>query len=401
MRSIHSSCALLLVVGLGFAQIDFSSQSFNTSNLNKIKKANMGGGTGINPENLPKVAASAYIQDDKYELGPGDLLSIYLGATSLYQVSPEGTLNVPGVVPVKVGGHTLRQAKADIKKAMASSYDTTKVVVTLASANTFKISVLGEVMNPGLKIITSYTRVEELISFAGGFTRNAIRDNLIVVRTNGDTVLVRLSRHFREFRDEDNPLLNFGDKLIVSRVDFQKPFCVVRVGSESYVHQITGDESLQDVFFQVGNYTQASTPSYAHIKHCGGKEFNLGPELVFQAHPEVGDSIEFKKDVNYVFVGGAVMKPGIYEYAPNYGPVDYLYFAGLTPQSASSETYALVRDGKLYHAGDPASTGVRPGDKIYLERNKVDTTRDYLTIIASLAGIVISSLTLYFTFHRG
>lgn len=395
MKPMHLLSIASVGLGIAWGQMDIPSHLLNQAAYGKLKKPGVG---SLNVSDMhPRQPAGFALNEKTYVMGPGDILSIHLGMYASFQVDPEGNVNIPEVRPVKVGGLVLEAAKKALKTALARSYDTSKVYISLAAPNEYKIPVLGEIMNPGVKPVNSYTRVDEVISAAGGYTRYAIRNRVTLVKASGDTLIIDLARHFNEFRDEDNPGLGFGDKVLVSRMDFTKPYFVIRNGGEVFFHQIEGGERLEDVFLQINNYGLTATPTQVRLVRPGQEPRNMALDRIFDFQPQGGDTVEFKKESEVVFVGGAVIRPGIFDYTPNFSATDYLYLAGLTPQSAYAQNYTLVRQGSVVNSADLARTGVQPGDKIFIDRSNVDFTRDYLSIFASLASIVISSVALYFT----
>jgi len=97
-----------------------------------------------------------------------------------YTVDPEGAITLPVIGVVGVGGKTAIQAQALIQqKAMIYLKDASIQVKVLS----FKVTVLGELRNPGVYYnYSSSMTVLEAIGMAGGVTENAQLSQLLVVR---------------------------------------------------------------------------------------------------------------------------------------------------------------------------------------------------------------------------
>lgn len=347
-----------------------------------------------------KSVTDAAVSDSLYRVGPGDVFGIYLGEARQVPVNAEGFLQLPDLAPVKVSGLTLRAAKGLIKASLRKSYDTSKVYVTLAGAKSFKVHVLGEVMYPGAKVITGSARVDEVILQSGGFSNSAVRDRVWVILPSGDTSEIRLERFFESYADSDNPHLNIGDKIVVKSIDPAEPIAVVRINNNVYFQKISGDFNLKRVFNQIGAYSVNEFPAHARVIHSGGKLENLQLSEAASYVPVAGDTIELLRESDAVFVGGAVARPSLYPYIPQFSVSDYLYQAGLLPISQHESNAQVTRGDKHLSLREVSETGIKPGDKIKIDRSSMEETRDYLSIVASLAGIVLSAATLYYTFSR-
>jgi protein involved in polysaccharide export with SLBB domain len=284
-----------------------------------------------------------------------------------------------------------------VKVALKKGYDTSKVFVSLAAAKGFKIHVLGEVVNPGAKTTLSFARVDEAIIQAGGFSSNAVRDHIRILRQKGEPSDVDLAAYFEGYLDQDNPHLNIGDKLVVSPIDHTAPLAVIRYNNETYFHHADGKYDLKHIFLQINSYAVNELPPRVRVTGPGGKVISMEMSQAMKYSPAAGDTIEYFKELQNVFVGGAVQRPSVYAYVPQFRAQDYLFLAGILPNSQNSDTYVVLRNGAVLPSSTVEETGIKPGDKIRIDRSRVESSRDYLSIIASLAGIVLSAATLYYT----
>ena len=127
---------------------------------------------GMRPFNL---SAVSYIAND------GDV-----GRTMLqsYLVDANGNIDFPVLGTLKLAGLTRIQATAMIKDMLKEYIK--DAIVNIRNVN-FKISVLGEVNNPGLFTVPNdRITILEALALAGDLTINAERHNVFVAREEGN-----------------------------------------------------------------------------------------------------------------------------------------------------------------------------------------------------------------------
>ncbi|GAA4380755.1 polysaccharide biosynthesis/export family protein [Hymenobacter koreensis] len=97
-----------------------------------------------------------------------------------YNVDAAGTVNLPTVGPVKVAGLTTDQAQATIQQQVNRFVRDANVLVKLLS---FKVTVLGEVRNPGRYFVyNAQANVLEALGLAGDLTEFGNRRNVKLIR---------------------------------------------------------------------------------------------------------------------------------------------------------------------------------------------------------------------------
>ena len=100
-----------------------------------------------------------------------------------YAVDENGEIKLPVLGKMKVAGMTRWEVQEKIKSELKSRELLKDMVVTVEFRN-FKISILGEVKNPGsYSIEGDKVNVLEAISMAGDLTIYGLRDQVYVIRT--------------------------------------------------------------------------------------------------------------------------------------------------------------------------------------------------------------------------
>lgn len=99
-----------------------------------------------------------------------------------YLVSNEGTINFPILGELKVMGMTTNELEDYITEKIYGTYLKTRPIVTVRMSN-YKISVIGEVADPGTYTVTSEkVNIYEALALASDMTVWGRRDNVKLIR---------------------------------------------------------------------------------------------------------------------------------------------------------------------------------------------------------------------------
>ena len=157
-------------------------------------------------------------------IGPGDSLDVAEFHTpefhSTVRVSETGTVRLPLIDDVQVGGMDEQRAARAIEEALKSKgmllHPQVSVLVTVYAGQ--DVSVLGEVARPGVYAYTLHHRLLDLISTAAGLSPNAGRLVNVFRRDDAKTPhAVVLDPGGTDQSADHNPELSPGDTVQVSR----------------------------------------------------------------------------------------------------------------------------------------------------------------------------------------
>ena len=130
-----------------------------------------------------------------YKISPADLISVTvyqdLEMNRKVRVNANGTVSMPLIGAVTIGGMTLLEAQNSIESKLAKFLVTPQVSLFIEDYGNKTVFVMGEVQRPGSYPIPTESRltVLEAISTAGGFTPIAGQDRTRVLRNvNGVSV---------------------------------------------------------------------------------------------------------------------------------------------------------------------------------------------------------------------
>lgn len=109
---------------------------------------------------------------------------------SLYTVGPQGEIHFPILGEIQVGGLTREQTASKIQRELRERALIKDPIVTVEFAN-LGFSILGEVNRPGRQFVDrDKLTLLDAISMAGDLTIHGKRENILVIREEGD------KRHF-------------------------------------------------------------------------------------------------------------------------------------------------------------------------------------------------------------
>ena len=122
-----------------------------------------------------------------YSVGPGDVLEVRVWHNEQLSrrvtVRPDGFVTLPLVGDIPSGGRNVEQIASDIATRGATYYtDPLVVSVEVAELHSYRIYVLGEVLRPGEYSPSAQVTVLQAIALAGGFSRFAAPDDIVIVR---------------------------------------------------------------------------------------------------------------------------------------------------------------------------------------------------------------------------
>lgn len=180
-----------------------------------------GGGRGSDPGVLDPAALTAPENPADYVIGPLDKLGIHVFevkdlSMDQVQVDASGQIDLPLIGKVSAAGKTTGQLADEIAKRLGDRYlQSPQVSVTVVDSASQKVTVEGEVKQPGVFQMKGRTTLMQAIAMAGGPADDADLHRVAVIRDVGglrkaamcDYALVRQGR-------APDPLI-MGDDVVV------------------------------------------------------------------------------------------------------------------------------------------------------------------------------------------
>lgn len=122
-------------------------------------------------------------------LGVGDVLAINVwdqkDLNTEATIRPDGTITMPLVGDVKAMGQTPTALRDKIKVSLANFLKlggSNEITVAVKSWNSYRFTINGEVQKPGVYTNPNWIQVSDALALAGGVTRFADRDKIVLIR---------------------------------------------------------------------------------------------------------------------------------------------------------------------------------------------------------------------------
>jgi polysaccharide export outer membrane protein len=159
-----------------------------------------------------------------YRLGPEDVISVDVFNQDRYSrkniiVPPSGRVSL-SLIPggVFVNGKTVDEVAEFIKKKYDEYIIDPQVTVSLEKASSYRYSVIGDVGQPGIRLMNHRMTVTEAIAEAGGVLNTGSKSKIVVLRRQSTGVLAQIPVNLDSIykgKAADNVYLVPGDQIVV------------------------------------------------------------------------------------------------------------------------------------------------------------------------------------------
>jgi polysaccharide export outer membrane protein len=141
-------------------------------------------------------------------------------------LDPAGNIQFPFVGEMRASGLTLNQLRQELESRLAPYYVDPRVDISVNQVRSQVVHVLGEVRNPGSFALDKRMLAVEAIARAGGFTREANEEAVLLIR-DGDPEpkVYRLSLNLRKLKTSPDRSVQISSNDVI----FVPPMGVVDV----------------------------------------------------------------------------------------------------------------------------------------------------------------------------
>ncbi len=240
----------------------------------------------LSPDEMRRVSDTSI--DSAYKLGPDDIiaLTVYLhpelsvpqpGSTSTVGgalITSDGTVELPLVGSVKLGGLTLAQASAEVTEDYAQYINDPKVSVELQQAQSLRYYLLGEFTTPGVKYPVHQLTLLEALALGGSV--DIEKADLFQAYVAQGTVKLPVDLHALLVDGDlsQNIPLAAGDAIVVPSSASENAFVFGAVGKPGAIAFNSGALSLLQALagadLDLQNYTNARL-ARIHVIRAHGK----------------------------------------------------------------------------------------------------------------------------------
>jgi len=308
-----------------------------------------------------------------YVIGPLDSLSIHiwnvpdqsLNRSYIASVERDGTIVIPQIGAIPVGGLTFSQAERAITNRLSAHLKRFEVHVAMARLRTIKVYVVGEVVRPGAYEISSLATVSNAIYAACGPARSGSLRQVRLVRESQVVAEVDFYQFLMVGDRRNDARLQAGDVIVVPPLG---PVAAVSGAvKRAAIYELKPGVKMTDLLQLAGGLTPAANHQRCQLFRLDQEKGRIILDVDLNSIVDVSgkkrstaNGADFAiQDGDYVRVGslptqvanvvtlaGAVKNPGPYEFKPGIGLRDLLKPDQLTVD-AYLDSAELIRTDPL------------------------------------------------------
>lgn len=306
---------------------------------------------------------------ENYKLSAGDEIVIDIWGDAISNItstiSPDGSVNIPNLGPVYIGGQTVAKAEKSIKTYLSKIYSgiaqeepTTFVKLALGKTKTVTVNVVGDVEKPGSYTLPALSTVASAMYLAEGPNDlGSIR--AINLFRNGKLVS---SFDVYEFISKGtfNSNVRLEDNDVISVAPYVGVVTVMGGVKRPMKYEILAGETLDKVLAYAGGFSDNAYSNRVHVDRivhannvngATGESFDVMAEQFGAFQLKDGDvvtiNVNSEEFRNRVKIEGAVWRPGTYAItAENSNLKQLIQAAGGLMDDAYTEKGFVVRYGK-------------------------------------------------------
>ena len=185
-----------------------------------------------------------------YRLGPEDIISVVVFNQDRYSrsgiiIPPSGRISL-SLIPggIFVNGKTVDEVAEVIKQRYDEYIIDPQVTVSLDKASSYRYIVLGDVGQPGVRLMTHRMTVTEALAEAGGVLQTGNKSGVVVLRRQANGELARIPVNVSAIykgKTPDNVYLVPGDQIMVPGNTLKKVQTIMGLASiASFARIFTG-----------------------------------------------------------------------------------------------------------------------------------------------------------------
>jgi len=334
----------------------------------KDSKRKIFGHDVFNNKNLTFESSMNLATPQNYRLGPGDDVNIDIWGASQESItetiSPDGTITIEGIGPVRLGGLSVSQAKSKLKKELGPRYQGSQIDLTLGQTRTITISVMGEVKVPGTYTMSAFATVYNALYMAGGPNDIGTLRNVKVFRrgkqiSNVDVYDFLLNGKLTgDVRLQDNDVITVGpyEGLVNITGKVKRPM----------FYEMKKNESAATLLRYAGGFTGDAYTKAIRVNRKAGNQysvFSVGEFDLSQFKLMDEDSVSVDSTLNryqnMVEIKGAVFRPGMYHVGGSISTVKALVEAAAGLKEGAISQHAVMHRMKSDRTLEVLSVDIR------------------------------------------
>ena len=276
-------------------------------------------------------ASEGIINPEEYKVGPGD--NIFISISGIEErnfnllINHEGYLYIPRIGAVDLRNKTLEEAKLLIKSSLEKNFRNVDIYIALGEVRKIKVSLIGNVINQSSIVLSSNSRLQDLLKSTTGLNPSSDIRNIKIVSKDGSTGSYDLLSFLRNGDFKQNPFLKDGDVVTVKRVN--KIVSILGLVLYPATYEFREGETINDLINLAGGLTYKARKDSIELIRFNDDGINQFSQYFSYDYIQQ-NSIELKfsdlvvvrelttyYDEQWVSIEGKVKYPGVYNIVKN------------------------------------------------------------------------------------
>jgi len=260
-----------------------------------------------------------------YIISAGDELNIYIygDRDTVYNptVSSDGSIELPYIGPVKVGGMEYSKAKNHLEEMLKNHFKNSDFSININKYSTIQVMLIGDVQHPGLYNLSSFSTVKDILIASKGLNETTSVRSILIKRDGKTIENLDFYDLLFEGKKFGTKLLKHGDTVLVKQAE-------ILVSIDGYVNnsaifELKKGESLKDLLKYAGGLKADASKLNIKIQRFSQnskiKTFELSLKDSQKFSIQNGDSVVIypldDSDRENVNIYGNIIRPGSYPIA--------------------------------------------------------------------------------------
>ncbi len=299
-----------------------------------------------------------------YRIGSGDKLFIDIWGASQKSiegtVSPDGSIVIENVGPVKLSGLTIRDATKKLRSVLGRYYSSSQISVSLGQTRSIQVQVMGEVVAPGTYTLSSLSTAYNALYAAGGIGPLGTLREIKVMRGGRQIASIDIYDFILngvlsgDVRLQDNDIIVVGTckTLVCLRGKVKRPM----------FYEMRNNETLSMLIDYAGGFAGDAYRKNVRLIRPTDKEYAIYnvdefdmPSFTMQDGDSVYVDSVLQRYSNMAEIRGAVMFPGNYQINGN-----VYTLRGIIEAANGLREDAFTERGVIYRKKDDMTLEVLP-----------------------------------------